>query len=157
MEEVLALTDAQKQSIQMLRSQGFPFSRITQEVGLSVNTVKSFCRRAGEPVGSVSEASEIKENKEKSTENKGSERRGCCKYCGKPLQQLPKAKPKQFCNDACRAKWWNAHREEMHRQTMIPVTCAGCGAMFMRYAKTARKYCSHACYIQDRFGQEVRV
>ncbi|MDL2319488.1 RNA polymerase subunit sigma-70 [Eubacteriales bacterium OttesenSCG-928-A19] len=149
---MLALTDAQKQNIQMLRGQGFPFSRIAQEVGLSVNTVKSFCRRAGEPVGSVSEASEIKENKEKSTEIKDSKQRLCCKCCGKSLQHLPKAKPKQFCNDACRAKWWNTHRAEMHRQAMVPATCASCGAMFMRYAKTGRKYCSHACYVQDRFG-----
>lgn len=149
------MTDAQKQNIQLLRGQGLPFSRVAQEVGLSVNTVKSFCRRNGVPANSASKESEIKECKEKEANIKDDGPRAFCKCCGQPLRHLPKAKPKQFCGDACRAKWWNAHRDDLNRQAMSATTCAHCGAMFMSYTKTGRKYCSHACYIAARFGREV--
>lgn len=154
------MTEAQKQSIHVLRGQGLPFSRVAQEVGLSVNTVKSFCRRGGLPAKVPSKESEIKENKEENAKKEAhpiAQGNGC-KCCGKALHHLPKAKPKQFCGGACRAKWWNARREGANRRGLVAMPCAHCGVLFMSYAKTGRKYCSHACYIRHRYKQgEVSV
>jgi hypothetical protein len=37
------------------------------------------------------------------------------------------------------------------------VWCASCGRMFEDYTRNHRKYCCHACYIQDRFGKKESV
>ena len=39
------MTDAQKSTVLTLRSKGMSFSKIAETVGLSVNTIKSFCSR----------------------------------------------------------------------------------------------------------------
>lgn len=39
------MTDAQKSTVLTLRSKGMSFSMIAETVGLSVNTIKSFCSR----------------------------------------------------------------------------------------------------------------
>lgn len=52
------MTDAQKSTVLTLRSKGMSFSKIAETVGLSVNTIKSFCSRhkgqfclcCGEPI-----------------------------------------------------------------------------------------------------------
>ncbi len=39
------MTDKQKTQIVKLRAAGYGYGKIAQELGISVNTVKSFCRR----------------------------------------------------------------------------------------------------------------
>jgi hypothetical protein len=34
-------------------------------------------------------------------------------------------------------------------------TCIACGKRFSAYGKADRKYCSHECYINDRFYREA--
>ena len=121
----------QKQQIIALRRDGARYGRIAAQLQLSINTVKSFCRRhslAARTDGAV------------------------CKQCGKPIAQNPGRKRKRFCCDACRNKWWNAHLELVKRKAVYTYICLACGKGFMVYGNSHRKLCSHACYITYRFG-----
>jgi rRNA maturation endonuclease Nob1 len=135
------MTGEQKQSIQEMRLQGLAYSQIAESIGLSVNTIKSFCRRNTLSNNDASEDTENEENKD------------ICKHCGKRLKFTDKAKPKRFCDDKCRLAWWNEHRDLMNRQAVYRLTCACCGKVFDSYGNKSRKYCSHACYIKDRFNR----
>ena len=41
------MTDRQKERIRQMRADGYGYMKIAQELGISENTVKSFCRRKG--------------------------------------------------------------------------------------------------------------
>ncbi len=74
----------QKHQIIALRRDGTGYGQIASTVGISINTVKSFCRRhdlTGKKTDSV------------------------CEQCGRPVLQQPGRKHKRFCSDACRNKW----------------------------------------------------
>ena len=129
------MTDQQKDQIQSMRRQGLSYVKIGQALGISDNTVRSFCRRnrLGEPVKHTIP----------------------CQYCGKPVKIVSKQKPRKFCSDRCRAAWWNGHREAVNRRAFYNFICAHCGREFTAYGNAHRKYCSHKCYIADRFGKEI--
>ena len=135
------MTVLQKERIITLRNKNESYAKIAVALGLSVNTVKSFCRRNNIKNRNDSN-DEIEENKE------------LCKNCGKKLTQTSKIKAKIFCCDKCRFDWWNANRGKMNRKGVHRLTCAHCGEGFSSYDKN-RKYCGHACYISDRFGKET--
>lgn len=138
------MTGEQKQNVQELRRQGLGYAQIAGSLGLSVNTIKSFCRRNN--LSACNASNDMGNEEDKDT----------CKHCGKRLMQTPKAKPKNFCGDECRYAWWNTHRDQMNRKAVYHLTCAHCGRAFDSYGNRSRKYCGHACYIKDRFGEEVR-
>ena len=119
------MTDAQKSTVLTLRSKGMSFSKIAETVGLSVNTIKSFCSR-----------------------HKGQ----FCLCCGEPITQPPRVRQKKFCSDKCRMKWWNAHIKDVNRKAMYDFICSNCGKPFQAYGNNHRKYCCHRCYILARFG-----
>ena len=64
------------------------------------------------------------------------------------IEILPHRKPKRFCSDACRLRWWHAHRDM--EKNAVDRRCFSCGRMFR--SSREQKYCSHACYIKARFG-----
>ena len=105
---------------------------VALSLGLSVNTVKSYCRRSGV----------------KPLEKKTAQSGDVCRQCGSALKLTSGRKRKRFCSDACRLRWWHGHRE-MSRNART-VVCASCGKVFV--TDRMQKYCSHACYIQKRFG-----
>ena len=74
-----------------------------------------------------------------------------CLQCGALLTQTPGRKRVKFCSDNCRTAWWNAHPEKVNRRAVYHFTCAHCGKPFTAYGNAKRKYCSHACYIADRY------
>lgn len=76
----------------------------------------------------------------------------CCLSCGVTLVILPGRKRKKFCSDACRMKWWNSHKYLIKKKAVYEFTCAYCKKPFTAYGNAGRKYCSHKCYIEDRFG-----
>ena len=129
----------QKTRITRLRSEGASYNQIAQKLGISKNTVSTFCRRNG-LTGDTAESAP-------STVTTHT-----CKNCGKEIIQYPGRKEKKFCSDACRNKWWSAHLSEVKRRARYPYTCPSCGKMFYAYGNRNRKYCSHACYIAGRFG-----
>ena len=134
-EEVFDMTDEQKEQIKVLRQRGMGYIRVAQALGISENTIKSFCRR-NKLTGQVKQ--------EKLAEH-------FCFYCGTAVTQNPGRKEKKFCSNKCRMKWWNAHFDKLNKKTMYPYICPHCGKGFEVYGNSHRKYCSHACYIADRF------
>ena len=128
------MTDLQKKTIRAMRLQGIGYVKIGEELGLSDNTVRSYCRRNG-----------LCEKVKNSV---------VCRQCGKPVKIVPKQKPRLFCSDLCRNAWWNSHPECVNRKAVYGYTCAHCGRSFTAYGNRKRKYCSHSCYIADRFGEE---
>ena len=136
------MTSSQKQAIQEQRSRGLTFLQIAESLGLSINTIKSFCRRNLMGACSASIDTENVINK------------GLCKHCGKQLKHIDKAKPKTFCHDECRRVWWNSHRNQMNRKAVYRLICACCGEAFESYGNVHRKYCSRACYIRARFREK---
>ena len=75
------MTKEQKNKIRKLREKGFGYKLIAKELGISANSVKSFCRRNElfEPNGQTTSAH--------------------CEQCGKELVHTPKKKKKRFCSD----------------------------------------------------------
>ena len=125
------MTDEQKQQIIALRRNGAGYGSIASHLDISINTVKSFCRRhslAAPPTDSL------------------------CEQCGRPIAQNPGRKRKRFCSDACRNKWWNSHLDLVKRKAVYTFTCPACGKEFTVYGNSHRKFCSHACYVDYRFG-----
>ena len=77
-----------------------------------------------------------------------------CLQCGKEVAQAPGRKKKKFCSDACRSKWWAAHPEQIRHKSNRTINCAFCGKAFQVHGGQKRKYCSHDCYIMDRFSEK---
>ena len=133
------MTDNQKTQIAKLRAAGQGYGSIARTLGLSQNTVKSFCRRnnihesTGEPPISFT----------------GETVR--CENCGREIRQIAKRKKKRFCCDRCRTEWWNKHLDQVKRKAIYNFVCPHCGKAFQTYGDKRRKYCSHECYIAERF------
>ena len=125
------MTNEQQLKIMALRQQGYGYIKIGQIIGISDNTVRSFCRR-----------NERGENTKAAVFT--------CKQCGKQIKAISGRKPKKFCSDACRTTWWNHHLECVNRKAIYQFTCLHCGMSFSAYGNRSRKYCSHSCYIAER-------
>ena len=133
------MTDTEKLRIEEMRKAGMGYSRIAKALGLSDNTVKSYCCR---------------NNLTGMIETPKSQTDGVrlCRCCGKEVAQISGRKEKKFCSDSCRTKWWNSHLDQVKRKAVYEFTCGFCGKSFSAYGNAHRKYCSHKCYLADRFG-----
>lgn len=136
------MTDIQRMQIKELRLAGYGYKKISQALSLSVDTVKSFCRKNNL-------AGVMADNNSTSADGKT-----FCKQCGKELVQKPNQKTLLFCSSTCRQAWWNAHPEMLNKRAVYSYRCYHCGKDFTAYGNSHRKYCSHPCYIQERFGGE---
>ena len=135
------MTIEEKKQIVVLRKAGKSLTQIADELGVSRNTIKTFCRRNGLSGDADSMPELITDPFEKP-----------CRCCGKPVIQMPGRKEKRFCSDECRTRFWNTHLAEAERDGMTEYTCPVCGSRFHAYGNRNRKYCSHECYIEARFG-----
>ena len=111
----IEMTKEETQRVDALRRKGMGYGAIARELGLSVNTVKSYCRRHALPDGTA------------------------CEECGAPIVQVAGRKRKRFCSDTCRNAWWNAHLGLVNRKAVRTVICAGCGQPFEAYGRAPRK------------------
>lgn len=125
------MTAAQKKRIEFLRAKGESYAAIADDLGISENTVKSYCRRNN--IGVV-----IKQKQPTPTK--------VCANCGCPIVHTPGAKRKRFCSDKCRMAWWKAHPESVNRKAVYRFVCPACGESFEAYGNANRKYCSRACF-----------
>lgn len=130
------MTKEQKLRIEELRKAGMGYKQIANETGVSLNNVKSYCRR----------------NELQSNNLQNSDIKSICVQCGEPMVHIPKKKQKRFCSDDCRRRWWNAHPDQVKRGTIHSIVCPGCGKEFSVYGNPNRKYCSHSCYVRVRYG-----
>ena len=129
------MTNLEKHKIMTLREKGYGYVKIAKELGISVNTVKSFCRR----------------NITHKVESELTGETTSCENCGQEIRQIAKQKRKRFCCDKCRNIWWNSHLGQVKRKAVYHFTCPQCGKDFSIYGDKRRKYCSHECYITARF------
>ncbi len=125
------MTEVQKQKIKYLRAQGFSYKAISDELRISVNTVKSYCRRSAlgsDSIVALETATDI------------------CDSCNKELIHTPGAKRKRFCTDQCRMAWWAQHPDAISRKAVYNFVCPVCNKTFTAYGNAKRKYCSRDCY-----------
>ena len=134
------MDEFQKEQIRNLRREGVSYAEIAKQVNVSRDAVISFCRRNG--------LQEIKKPVPVVKTNAAD----VCRECGKPLVQVDGMKRRGFCSKECRVKWWKEHPERLNQKAVYQYTCPHCGKPFSAYGNSKRKYCSHACYISDRFG-----
>ena len=127
----------EKEKIKISREKGSGYTEIAKHMNISVNTIKSFCRRNG--LGGMKSKDE---------------NISVCGYCGKPIKQIVGRKKKRFCSDKCRNIWWKTHSNLIKKKANYECTCVSCGKIFISYGNKNRNYCSHSCYIYDRFGGE---
>ena len=140
-----AMTNEQRREIFELRSEGLGYTEIGKRVGLSGNAVRCYCRRNGiNAPGTVA----------KLNTSVMQEKNEVCLNCKRRITQPTKGAPRKFCSDACRRAWWKQHPEQHQKRdsAFYELVCAGCGRPFKSYGNKRRKYCSHSCYIQTRFG-----
>lgn len=134
------MTQEEIREVESLRRKGYGYVRIGKALGISPNTIKSYCRRhigdsEMDAFGLVAFSGETTS----------------CENCGQPIHQLAKRKKRRFCCDKCRNAWWNKHLDQVNRKKMYTFICPQCGREFQIYGDSRRKYCSHACYIAARF------
>lgn len=122
------MTNNQKILIDKLRLEGYGYLKIAKEIGVSPNTVKSYCRRM--KINSMAQLNI-----------------SVCEQCGESID-ISKRSARRFCSDTCRNKWWNKHPK-----SEMPYTakCAHCGEKIQMRRRNEKKYCSHSCYIKDRY------
>lgn len=125
------MTTAQKQRIEYLCGRGDSYAAIADDLGISENTVKSYCRRNNIIVA-------IKQEQPVTTDT--------CANCGCPLTHMPGSKQKRFCSDKCRMAWWKAHPEAVNRKAVYRFVCPTCSTEFEAYGNAYRRYCSRACF-----------
>lgn len=133
------MTEEQKKQIRHLRQTGCGYTMVAKRLDISKDTVKSFCRRNGL-------AGEMADRRLTEKER--------CRKCGSPLQQIKGRKPRVFCCEPCRVTWWHEHPEKIRQRAVYSFICAACGKYFTAYGNSHRKYCSHKCYIRNRFKKD---
>ncbi len=142
-EVLLLMNDMQKSQIAAMRADGAGYVKIAKALSLSENTVKSFCRRNNLTDTDAAHPALVLGNDEQAH---------FCLCCGNPVEQAAGRKEKKFCSDKCRMHWWNTHRDKVRRRNGRNIVCSCCGKTFEIHGGSGRKYCSHECYIADRFG-----
>lgn len=135
-----SVTQHQKEQISKLRATGTSFGKIASALGMSVNTVKSYCKR--NPISA-----------EAAPAPKFPSHTDRCPQCNAPLEQSPGHRQKRFCSSKCRMTWWAAHPEQMVRKKLAQAECRHCGTAFLQYGSRSRKFCSRSCYLAHRYGQ----
>lgn len=121
------MTSAQIEQVIRLQEAGKGYRTIASELGLSINSVKSWCRR--HPV--------------EETPVNG------CKQCSAPLIQFPGKRKRFYCSDRCRYLWWAAHPECGGHRVEYKHVCRYCGAEFTNNRKAA-EYCGRSCFAKAR-------
>lgn len=139
------MNEYQKKKICELRMTGLGYRAIANEVELSRDVVRNFCKNNGMN-GYLANADE---NIRKSVIDNA-----LCLNCRMPIKQPKRGKARKFCSEECRRKWWkeNADKGIRNETAIYKAVCAYCSTEFESYGNNNRKYCCHDCYIKDRFG-----
>ena len=121
------MTTEQTICISQMMRDGYSCRKIAEEMNLSLNTVKSWCRRHP-----------YKEKKA-----------GLCMMCSKAISSIPNKRERKFCSDQCRNAWWSAHPENRKTKTMYKHICFNCGREFTNNRINAC-YCCRKCFADAR-------
>ena len=104
------MTNEQKRTIAELRSKGATYAKIGEALGISKDTVKSYCRRNNLSAPQDTPASDTAPS--------------VCQECGAPLVQTEKQKTRIFCSRECRENWWHSHPEQIKKRAVYDFRCA---------------------------------
>ena len=124
----------QKRMIEELRNSGCGYKEISEQLQISINTVKPYCKRH--------------ELTRMGKRNSGSVR--FCLQCGTEIKQEQHRKTKKFCSDRCRMIWWREHSSLLRTPSKQTFICPVCHEAFSAYSSTKQKYCSRLCYARSR-------
>ena len=83
-EESSMMSKNDRRELERMQMDGYGPTRIANELGLSVNTMKSYIRRHPSLRNAV-----------------------FCLQCGRAVSQTPGRKQKKFCSNTCRSQYWN--------------------------------------------------
>jgi len=144
------LTDNQRKQIFNLRALGIGYKTIADKIGLSKDTIKSFCKR-----NNINGPGEIVKLNFQVMQDK----KTACPCCGKNFNIKSVGRPKRFCSEECRRKWWkeNPDKRKMRATAIYKLTCNNCNKEFKSYGNKNKKYCSKDCYFNYRFYGEEEV
>lgn len=138
------MTEDQGIQIIKLRGQGLGYKQIAGMVNLSRDSVRSYLKHRG-----LTGYTEAVQMNMKELVAAGE----ACGFCGGPIKKAKTGRPKRFCCDECRRRYWKGHRDEVKKsESAIYIrTCPYCGDTFEAYGNKTRKFCSHEHYIKFRF------
>ncbi len=102
----------QKEQVLALRTSGKTCAHITGHLGLSVNTVKSFCRR---------NSLQAKTKAVESLSAAHIDERTACPQCGKKIMPISGRKSKRFCSDECRVRLVELPRGTGQAEGAVPI------------------------------------
>lgn len=141
------MTLEEKEKIKELRLKGMGYKAISTIVGLSRDSVRAFCKRNGLAGDYRVVALNVKEKVNRNL---------LCANCERSLKQKGIGRTRRFCSDQCRRIWWKEHdtARKKSKEHTYHYVCPCCGEQFSAYGNKKRKYCSHACYIKERFWRE---
>lgn len=125
------MTQEEKRKIENFMQQGKGYRFIAAEIGLPVNTVKSWIQR----------------NKPKPEQ---------CLQCGSIIHSLPHKKKKKFCSDKCRYAWWSSHPSQRQIKKPYKHICLYCGTGFISN-RIESKYCTVRCFGKIREKVKANV
>ena len=141
------MTEVQACRIREMRLNGAGYKAIATATGLSRDSVRNYCKNNGmNGFGEVNMLN-LKEQIEHGN---------ACMFCGMTIRQPVRGRRKKFCSDVCRREWWKMHPDDIEKKetAIYKSACVKCGQEFESYGNKNRKYCSHDCYIKDRFYEE---
>ena len=76
-----------------------------------------------------------------------------CGFCGGPMKKAATGRPRRFCSEECRRRYWKGHRHEVKKseKAIYIRECPYCKETFEAYGNKNRRYCCHDHYIKHRF------
>lgn len=131
------ISQMRQEHIRILRDEGFGYTTIAKELGLSKDQVSFFCRKNG-LAHQARDTGRIKP------------KHRWCRNCGRDLPDSRHV----YCSSKCAHRFQYTHPDIKGKGKAINYTCAYCGKAFTVYGQANRKYCSHQCYINDRYGEK---
>ena len=143
------MTELQKKQILNMRKEGAGYKSIAVATGLSRDAVRNFCKSRN--MAGFGKAAEMNADERLQSGE-------LCLNCYEKLYQPASGRRRKFCSDKCRRDWWKNHQGDINRNenAIYHYKCAYCGKEFTAYGNNKRKYCSHYCYIHDRFWRKEK-
>ena len=138
------VTALQEEQIRLLRAQGVGYRQIANQLNLSRDAVRYYCKANN--LNGQGEAVQANIQRIMTDDT-------VCSYCGELLEQPKTGRRRRFCCEMCRRKWWGQNRDKIRKGAgaIYGFTCKRCGKEFTAYGNSHRLYCSHECFISDRF------
>ena len=140
------MTEYQQRKIREFRLQGAGYRAIASVMGVSRDEVRNFCKSKDLDSPAAERNARLQAERDDIK----------CATCASIIRHSRKGRLKKFSSDKCRRAWWTAHPDALVKSEAAshPGNCEHCHEPFEAYGNRNRKYCSHACYIRDRFWRK---